>query len=291
MRVILGIEGRPEHKKGEVFTCPSSGADPIEVTFKDESSGATFLTQPKQGCVAELRPTIHAVDNSGHEADILFDEEITSGQQLIEHLNKKGLKDSIRLSWTVREADKSRVESVVSTIAEENALGSWIHVDIPPVLPQLDVKYHVTEKYYRAIAKVAFHYMLAVCPGATGYEECFQDLRRYIRHGNTVKRFVSPRNGILRITTKNTVRDHWSHMFVVTKERGVLTVSMQFFIGPVKATAPIWDIQLNDAPIRPDITIPKTGHIFEYVPVPDGSGCYCVTQPIQLVYLSESASL
>ena len=291
MRVTLGIEGRPEHRKCETFTRPSSGADPIEVTFRDDSSGATFLTQPKQGGVVELRSTIHAVDNSGREADVLFDDDIASGQQLIERLKKKGLKDSVRISWTVREADKPRVESLVSTMTEGCTPGSWIHVDTPAVLPKLDVKYHVTEKYYRAIAKIAFHYMLTVCPEATGSEECFQDLRRYIRYGNTRRRIVSPRNGILRITTKNTVRNHWSHMIVVAKERGILTVSMQFFIGLNNATAPIWEVRLNDVPIQPDIAIPKMGHIFAYVPAPDNSGYYCITQLIQLVYLSESASL
>jgi len=38
----------------------------------------------------------------------------------------------------------------------------------------------VTNRYFRAVAKIGFHYFLAVNPRFTGHEEMFSDIRRFI---------------------------------------------------------------------------------------------------------------
>jgi hypothetical protein len=271
MRTVVGIRGRRKHKKVNIFTEPSNGAQPIEVIFKDPSSEAQTLAQLQEGGAAELLPTVHAVDDDGHEANILFDGTIASGQQLLDHVREKGLKGTIRLGWMVQGPDRPMVEHMVDTIATKHTLGSWKHVEVPSTVPKMDVQFHFTEKYYRAIAKIAFHYMLAVCPDVMGSEECFGNLRHFIQYGGSKKQYVSPRRGTLLIVPGKKGPDHWSHMFMVQNERGRLTVSMQLFIGPTGSQAPAWEIHLNQVPAPHHVATPTTGTVCSYEPRGDSS--------------------
>jgi len=291
MRVIRGIRGRPGHREGTIFTSPSSGASPIEAIFKDPRSDTSVLVDLKEGGVGELLPCVHALDNAGHEADILFDDTIESGQQLLDRLAKAGLPHPTRLTGIVQGPDKSRLEQVLNTVASKHVPGSWQHFEIPSELPPLKLKFHPTEAYYRAIAKIAFHYMLSVCPGVTGAEECFKGLRHYIQYGDSKKGLVSHRHGTLLIVPGKAGPDHWSHMFMVTNEQGRITVSMQLFISPTGATAPAWTIQLNQVPMRPPTATPALGTLCTYIPRAGDSGYDCAAQPIPLIYLDESVML
>jgi hypothetical protein len=239
MRVICGIHGRPEHRPGAVFTGKSSGASPVEAVFKDPSSNTSALVQLKEGGVGELLPCVHARDNAGHEVDILFDDSIQSGEQLRDRLAKAGMLHPTGLRGIVQETDKPRLEQVLNAVFDNHADGSWQRYEMPSILPPLKLTFHPTEAYYRAITKIAFHYMLSMYPGVTGSEECFKGLRHYIRYGDTKKNPVSHRHGSLLIVPRKAGPDHWSHMFMVTNNQGRLTVSVQLFIGPAGPTAPL----------------------------------------------------
>jgi hypothetical protein len=143
------------------------------------------------------------------------------------------------LRGIVQETDKPRLEQVLNAVFDNHADGSWQRYEMPSILPPLKLTFHPTEAYYRAITKIAFHYMLSMYPGVTGSEECFKGLRHYIRYGDTKKNPVSHRHGSLLIVPRKAGPDHWSHMFMVTNNQGRLTVSVQLFIGPAGPTAPL----------------------------------------------------
>ena len=88
--------------------------------------------------------------------------------------------------------------------------------------------------YLRGLAKIGFHYYLAVCRTHTGAELLFQPIRQFIRHGEgdwhsfvslTVPQFIGQ-------LAEGQVPECWSHFFGCNKVNGELVVAVQFFVGP-----------------------------------------------------------
>ncbi len=50
--------------------------------------------------------------------------------------------------------------------------------------PGAAVSFSLTERYFRAVAKIGFHYFLSQFPQYTGQEMKFADIRRYILKGD-----------------------------------------------------------------------------------------------------------
>jgi hypothetical protein len=96
------------------------------------------------------------------------------------------------------------------------------------------LKAGISRPYLRGLAKIAFHYYLAVCRTHTGAELLFQPLRRFIRYDEgewrsfldlTIPQFIGQ-------LADGQVPECWSHFFGCNKVNGELVVALQFFIGP-----------------------------------------------------------
>ena len=58
----------------------------------------------------------------------------------------------------------------------------------------LAISFSLTERYFRAVAKISFHYFLSQFPHYSGHEPKFDDIRQYIVTGD---RDVLTRSGEL----------------------------------------------------------------------------------------------
>jgi len=102
------------------------------------------------------------------------------------------------------------------------------------------LKAGISLQYLRGLAKIGFHYYLAVSRTHTGAEFLFQPVRKFIRYGEgdwhrfvdlTVSQFIGQ-------LAEGQVPECWSHFFGCNKVNGELVAAVQFFVGPDHLTPP-----------------------------------------------------
>ena len=120
----------------------------------------------------------------------------------------------------------------------------------------------VTLAYFRALAKIGFHYVLAHIPTIVGNEPEFRALREFIRHG------IGEPNQFLRLDTTPTTNGPPGHFLTAVATPEIITVNMQFFIG-CEVRLPQWSLVISNPTIL--VLTQKVAHYYPYVVAEDGS--------------------
>lgn len=110
------------------------------------------------------------------------------------------------------------------------------------------VSFTVNDHYFRALAKMAFHYYLCYNgPGVRGDEPEFANLRRFILEGGEPEQFLTtPRESPVYygvpfgdVVGGGVVSSaHWCHLLAADDTQGTIVVYLQLFIGPGYANPP-----------------------------------------------------
>jgi len=134
----------------------------------------------------------------------------------------------------------------------------------------LKARIEVSDRYFRAIAKIAFHYYLVHSVRCKGDEEGFWPIRQFIINGGAPERFFVPDNSF-RHTDPNTVPSWWCHVLAAREEMTVAKAYVCLFRGP-QFTGLEYTVSLGTLPSR--IIVPNAYwvHAYKYDrPVP-GTG-------------------
>ena len=108
------------------------------------------------------------------------------------------------------------------------------------------VEMRVTSDYFRAIAKIVFHYYLTQSIRAKGDEPGFERIRQFIRHGGRQEAFFLEKpvffDGIPDCLTPS----WWHHLLGATDAGGRVIASVRLFWGPESGTASkAYDVRLG----------------------------------------------
>jgi hypothetical protein len=144
------------------------------------------------------------------------------------------------------------------------ALFSAINLPIPmqrrtggPV-PQQFFSVTLTASYFRALAKIGFHYALKYIPTITGNEGAFRPLREYIGSGiGDGSQFLSSCESVASL---HGPPGHFLTALAVPSSD--LIVNMQFFVG-CKAVLPQWRLTLGPNPTALFLN-QTSAHFFAY---------------------------
>jgi hypothetical protein len=199
-------------------------------------------------------------------------------EQLLERVKKAGV-NVINRAWVHCEEDHLfRFRCLVVAAWPQHPIQELSVTDagVHPVAGQITVT--VTDHYFRAIAKIAFHYYLSRCQrGLRGDERCFEPIRSFIMTGGDSDRFFGkshiefaipcgdlPTGGV--VTPRQ-----WCHVMAADESASVVVIHLQFFVGP-GCVPPPWYVTLGDigSPlVVPDLT---WGHVYLYddPPLPGG---------------------
>lgn len=131
-----------------------------------------------------------------------------------------------------------------------------------------EIKCHFTDLYFRAIAKIAFHYFLTVFEIYRGDEKLFGPIRNFIIEGGDRKEFVKDEVPIL-----SKVPNWWTHIIKTVYDQGYIFVYLQFFSSvyykPIK-----YMVRLNRN-IDSLALFDNRCHLFLYYqPIQQIDGCY-----------------
>jgi len=121
----------------------------------------------------------------------------------------------------------------------------------------------VTFAYFRALAKIGFHYALTHIPTIVGHEPEFRPLREFIRHGTG-----DPDQFLQRIDKTPTTNGPPGHVLTAVAVPDRIAVNMQLFIG-CNVSLPQWSLVIPNPTVL--VVTQTVAHYFAYVIDADGS--------------------
>jgi hypothetical protein len=266
-RKFVGIEGRKKHNKINSFYRGGAGGSPLEMLATNQSTGQNVLVEMISDKEArELRcARLTAEDDSVHVIRITDGMTPSEFRQVFDSFGISRFKEGM-----VYAAPEERewVESLLATLKMEQKT-AWTQPPAPITYGPSVVKVTLTSRYFRAIAKIGFHYFLTKMPQFRGDESCFSEIRAFIMSDRCpleqCKRFVGYRQEHiawpLRAGAQST---SWGHFLAAEVDYLNLTAKVELFAGPGKRPLS-YTINLGRNPARLD-TNEAYADFFEYFP-------------------------
>jgi hypothetical protein len=251
-RKFLGIEGRKKHDSVNSFYRGSSGGGPLEMVGLNHATGQKAeLELVGPGNVRELRCVkFVADDDSQHIIRITDGMTPAEFKQRVDALGFKSFKHA-SISATAEEIPW--VESLFEGFKFEKKT-EWIQPTGPILYGPFDIKITVTSKYFREMAKIAFHYFLTKFPRFRGNEECFSQIRDFIRNGtiDDIPRFVTQcRKQFIHQLRSGDRLSAWGHFVTAESNYFDFKGKVQLFVGPEnRSTVFTVNLGQNPSPIH-----------------------------------------
>lgn len=261
LRRHYGIAGRPTHAEVNPFYRGSAGGQRLEMLVFDDAAGFPVLMDCENGTYGQARQLIFfAEDGAIHHLPIRADATANHLRNAYERLKMTKLVD-VRV--VCHDEEWTWIAPVIRDIWPDAMIG-----DRRALAQSYDgatVTVTVTDRYFRAIAKMGFHYFLTQFPEYCGAEPIFDGIRRYISEAGSVLEangVVWKRNTPLlsMLAVPDARPDGWrGHVLAAEAKDGVLFAYVQTFLSP-DWPAPIYSIVLGRAEHLPK----SRGHLYVY---------------------------
>lgn len=131
----------------------------------------------------------------------------------------------------------------------------------------VEFKFVATDLYFRAIAKIAFHYYLTQSMRSLGNEDYFREIRDFIRYGGgklaVDKFFIGSNIFSFPQFLSNMVPSWWHHILATLERDGTVFAMVCLFYGP-ECKGERYTLELGKIPGR--IVLPKScwAHTYDY---------------------------
>jgi hypothetical protein len=257
-RTLLGIRGRKRNKKANPFYRGSAGASRLTMTGEPlcgQPKSALGIDDMDAGAFGELRQVLFIFkDGTSRGIPVTADTPPERFKALISDI------DLSQVEQVHLYADKEEIEPIGSMLQQvwpKSYFGDAMAPRGTATYGNVTVDFTVTERYFRGLAKIGFHYFLSQISRYTGAEEIFKDIREFIMTDGPLERidnFVRRYNGQLLPELQMGLKpSEWFHLTTAEVDEYNLSSRIQLFMGP-EYLAPIWRIQLakNPSPIRWD---------------------------------------
>lgn len=258
--------GRNKRAATNLYQPEKIGGSCLYMLALDPQTGHDILWQTdKPGSIKEVSQFVLLDSDGAPIQHIPVPAKVSTGRDLTELFEFYGYNVGSplpRMQVIAASGDEERIE---------RALSAW-NISCPferrksgPIPgPQIFMG-KVGSAYYRALAKIGFHYALKYIPTITGNEAAFRPLRDFIRHGvGETAQFLASCNTA---ATSNGPAGHV--LTVIAPPNEDIVVNMQFFAA-CKTALPQWRLVLGR---NPTVLFVAQGsaHFFKYLPEPDGS--------------------
>lgn len=221
-------------------------------------------------------------DGEGRLFPILITDELKEKDRLRDELEARGISNCEPVEiFPVNEEDMVFFGEVCQIYG----------VSIDSMVTQPEVKkrqlavatFEVTDRHFRAIAKVAFHYCLAEFPHLTGREPEFHGIKHYIIQGGDEEKWVTQVRGqIVDDFRGNMVPERYCHILALQKDYQRIIAKIQFFAGPRGVPEHYYQVFLGKNPER--IWCPESrGHQLVYHNEPDPEGYWGRMDPLHTI--------
>ncbi|MFB3779153.1 MAG: hypothetical protein ACE141_16165 [Bryobacteraceae bacterium] len=218
-------------------------------------------TDRTPGTVKEISQLLVLDDEGEIEMYVPIPAEITTGPKLVELFKMNGVTfPPPKAQIIAASGDEERIRAVFSAINYPTSMQRRAggHVSQQLFVGQ------VSPNYFRALAKIGFHYALKHIPTITGNEGAFRALREFIRNGiGNHEQFLTMCDA-----ASNPAGPLGHLLTAIANPNSPIIVNMQFFAG-CKATLPQWRLHLGDNPTVLFLE-QVSAHFFAYTEAEDG---------------------
>lgn len=263
-RELYGIEGRSTHDKVNVFERGSAGGQRISFTSKDPNLGIDVALECENGIWRQMRQLIF-VEQSGRTQNLPI-REGTTPDHLRAAYQKLGVAQPSDMRIFYADDEREWVERLImetwpSVTFGSGTKGSRIYRGAEGTLG-------LTNRYFREVAKIGFHYFLTQFPQYSGRELLFSDIRGFILndaagvdHAND---FIGKRQEPLigEMLTPGTRPDGWrAHVLCAETKPGGCLAHVQMFLSE-DWPAPTYSVTLAKSPTIVDVQASGTFYMY-----------------------------
>lgn len=260
-RWLLKIEGR-NGLPPSPFYHRTLGASPLYMIARVPPWPYDILweTDPGTEEAFPLRQIIFEHPLAGYHALPIFNWMLKDPETVRRELEERGIAMAKPIHAFADPVDIPHLEAVFLRFGVTPPQ-DWCTTQLPPERIKFTINVSVTEAYFRAVAKIAFHYVLKVMPAFNGNEREFSGIKDFIWNGGKASAFVRQLDGQFIANFRSARVTNWMHILAVTSSFKGIFVYAQFFVGP-RCLPPPYQIFIGPNP-SPLITRPiRKAHQF-----------------------------
>jgi hypothetical protein len=261
-RWMLGIEGRSglppspfDHGAGGAPRLVALGRIP-QFRFL-----VALAVDPGTENVYPLRQIVFDGPIAGSHPVVILDSMRDNPEALRAVLTERGLLDHVRPIHAFAAEDEIDWMRDLMRAFGGQPTPDWTTLDFQGQRIEVVVQMKVTDAHFRAVAKIAFHYVLSIFPDLTGAEQEFSPIRDFIWAGGNADRFVRQRRAQFIANFGRARPTHWMHILAVTRYYGGIIVNAQFFAGR-RSLPPPYEIAIGRDPRRIFSRPDRRAHMF-----------------------------
>jgi hypothetical protein len=267
-RFITGKKGRKSHRKKDIFYEPTAGMAPI--TIKGLQPGETYPVLWEMTGMKEAKQMKQVVfkGKNGNFYHLPYRPSHLA-QDFSEFMKQHRLED---LEMIMCYYDGGDEENEIHSVCRDFLKGKMSQ----PMMPvggniEGEMLAAITIPYLRAVAKIAFHFVLAHFD-FTGFEPQFDAIKRFIFTGHQHEKFVQAIHEpfVDKLKLPQAVLKDWSHLLSAQYDYDTMEARMQFFAGPVVRPV-VWRVMFGKSPSRIVGTYGKA-FVYRYYDKPDTEG-------------------
>jgi hypothetical protein len=180
LRRYFKIQGRRQHEKVNPHYRRSAGGGRLKTTAYDSSLDAEVEIEFMGGQEGRQLCQLVIKEDDGTSHLIPIPPDLTDPIKIREQFDNLPIRDRSTMSVTfVSYPDEA--DRIVPLLRQV-----WPQLTFGPATPGATVssgvvtEINLTSRYFRAIAKIAFHYFLTQFPHINGADVCFDEIRRFI---------------------------------------------------------------------------------------------------------------
>ena len=289
-RQVVGVIDPPKKikKRGprpSPFYRGSKSTPPVKNWAKLPGSDEEILVNIAPG-TTDVFPLNQLVLKAGGERHhVPIPDSVETPEQLDELLEKQGFLDSEFEGFYACDQDYQRILRL-TTRHREGALSPPLPLSFPAQEVEIRSMVTVGAEFFRAVAKIGFHYTLKQYSDLfDGSEGTFEPIRRYIRDGEGDREsFVKERPDQFASNFSQGGRPkYWMHILSSSVSLNFVVARCQFFAGPT-ALHPGFDIRIGNNPMRIELTQDLVkAHQFVYTRPAGYDGIMVDAEPLQKI--------
>jgi len=193
-----------------------------------------------------------------------------SPEQLKDRIEKLGIGKIDKL-WCHSDSERfSEFKHLLKKVFPKSEMGSLPEREAGVTQAVGCVTFKVTDHYFRALAKIAFHYYLIHSRrGFRGDEQCFGPIRDFITNGGNDKAFFKQSDPTFIVPFGEIPSGHvitpkqWCHVIAADETDRVAVVYLQLFVGPGCVPHSHY-IELAEIKSNIVVSNPTWGHVYLY---------------------------
>jgi hypothetical protein len=261
LRELLGVSGRKKHTTPSPFLRGSAGAPPLVMKgkFVDGDFEILYRLHRGQRTVDYMRQIVVFTDNG--VVQIPIPDDMKTPEEFRTKLQEFGITQAKEARIFCAQSEIDWIKYLLSGVKFDNEIDFGRSPDKGRV--HTITKIEVTNKHFRAVAKIGFHYFLKFMRQFYGSEDNFAEIRNFILNGGEVSNFVHvSENQIIAQVLEGYVPETYNHLLAARSNYKRLWCKLQFFLGP-DYLPPVYIINLGESPSKIDYNL-TYAHQFEY---------------------------